>query len=70
MNGGWHDAGDLSQGLVNTGEATYAMFALAGGASAAGRDPEWLPLLEDEARWGLESGSQGPLSRRLPSRLR
>src|SRR5690606_20758855 len=23
MNGGWHDAGDLSQGLVNTGEATY-----------------------------------------------
>src|SRR5690348_7831348 len=28
MNGGWHDAGDFSQGLVNTGEATYAMFAL------------------------------------------
>ena len=29
INGGWHDAGDLSQGLVNTSEATYAMLALA-----------------------------------------
>ena len=29
INGGWHDAGDLSQGLVNTSEAVYAMFALA-----------------------------------------
>ena len=29
MSGGWHDAGDLSQGVINTGEATYAMFALA-----------------------------------------
>src|SRR4051812_33621154 len=29
MSGGWHDAGDLSQGVINTGEATYAMFDLA-----------------------------------------
>lgn len=29
INGGWHDAGDLSQGLINTAEATYAMLALA-----------------------------------------
>jgi hypothetical protein len=29
INGGWHDAGDLSQGLINTAEATYAMIALA-----------------------------------------
>ena len=29
INGGWHDAGDLSQGLINTGEATHAMFTLA-----------------------------------------
>jgi hypothetical protein len=54
MNGGWHDAGDLSQGLVNTGEATLAMFSLAAEARASGRNPAWLPQLVDEAKWGLE----------------
>jgi hypothetical protein len=29
VNGGWHDAGDLSQGLYNTAEATRSMFELA-----------------------------------------
>ena len=29
INGGWHDAGDLSQGAVNTAEAVQAMFELA-----------------------------------------
>jgi hypothetical protein len=54
MNGGWHDAGDLSQGVINTGEATHAMFSLAAEARAAGRRPEWLPALIEEALWGLE----------------
>jgi hypothetical protein len=54
MNGGWHDAGDFSQGLVNTGEATYAMFALAEQLQRRGDDPELLRLLLDEARWGLD----------------
>jgi hypothetical protein len=54
INGGWHDAGDLSQGLVNTGEAVYAMFSLAAEARASGRRPAWLPALEEEALWGLE----------------
>jgi hypothetical protein len=40
MNGGWHDAGDLSQGLVNTGEAVYAMFSLARRMQARGENPE------------------------------
>jgi hypothetical protein len=53
INGGWHDAGDLSQGLVNTGEATHAMFRLAAAARGSGRNPAWLPKLEDEAKWGL-----------------
>lgn len=53
MNGGWHDAGDLSQGLVNTGEATYAMFALAERMQARGEDPQLLARLLDEAKWGL-----------------
>jgi len=54
MNGGWHDAGDFSQGLVNTGEATYAMFALAEQLQRRNDDPELLRLLLDEARWGLD----------------
>jgi hypothetical protein len=54
MNGGWHDAGDLSQGLVNTGEATHAMFALAAELKATGRHPELQRLVSDEARWGLD----------------
>src|ERR1035437_2871325 len=53
MNGGWHDAGDLSQGLVNTGEATYAMFALAERLQARGEDPTLLRRLIEEAKWGL-----------------
>lgn len=58
IHGGWHDAGDLSQGLVNTAEATYAMFRLAERlrARSAG-DPSLLPLasrLIDEGRWGLD----------------
>jgi len=54
MNGGWHDAGDLSQGLVNTGEAVYAMFALAERLQSTGQDPELTARLISEARWGLD----------------
>jgi hypothetical protein len=54
MNGGWHDAGDLSQGLVNTGEATHAMFALAEELRARKHDPELLVRLSEEAKWGLD----------------
>lgn len=53
IKGGWHDAGDLSQGLVNTGEATHAMFTLASAARDSGRAPAWLAALADEAKWGL-----------------
>ncbi|HSH45228.1 MAG TPA: glycoside hydrolase family 9 protein, partial [Longimicrobiales bacterium] len=54
MNGGWHDAGDLSQGMVNTGEATYALFALAERLRERGEEPELLAAVLDEARWGLD----------------
>ena len=50
MSGGWHDAGDLSQGIINPGEATYAMFAL---AERLGESPLRARLLE-EAKWGLD----------------
>jgi hypothetical protein len=54
MSGGWHDAGDLSQGLVNTGEATYAMFALAERVRERGGDPALFERIMEEARWGLD----------------
>jgi hypothetical protein len=54
MSGGWHDAGDLSQGTINTGEATYAMFALAERLGARRDDPQLRARLIEEARWGLD----------------
>lgn len=54
MNGGWHDAGDLSQGMINTGEAVYAMFALAEQLDKRGDEPELVDRLIEEAKWGLE----------------
>jgi hypothetical protein len=52
MAGGWHDAGDLSQGVINTGEATYSMFALA--ERLEDDDPALAARLIEEARWGLD----------------
>ena len=62
MSGGWHDAGDLSQGVINTGEATYAMFALAERLRARGElstdsgrnDLTLVARLIEEAKWGLD----------------
>jgi len=51
-NGGWHDAGDLSQGLRNTCEATYAMFLLA--EQLSDRDESLAARLLEEACWGLD----------------
>jgi|SRR5690625_2902587 len=52
INGGWHDAGDLSQGLINTSEATYAKFALAEHIKTT--DPILSDRLIEEATWGLQ----------------
>ncbi|HEY9227126.1 MAG TPA: glycoside hydrolase family 9 protein, partial [Gemmatimonadaceae bacterium] len=54
MAGGWHDAGDLSQGVINTGEATYTMFALAERLRTQGGDPALVARLIEEAKWGLD----------------
>ena len=54
INGGWHDAGDLSQMLPNTAEAVYAMFSLAERLRARDEDPELYARLIEEARWGLD----------------
>ena len=53
LNGGWHDAGDMSQGLVNSSEATYAMFDLVRRLRARGEDGALVRRLLAEARWGL-----------------
>ena len=54
INGGWHDAGDLTQGLGNTGEIVYGLFSLAERLHARGEDPELYQRLLEEARWGLD----------------
>ncbi len=54
INGGWHDAGDLSQLLFNTGEAVYAMLNLAEKLRMRDQDPELSGRLVEEAKWGLE----------------
>lgn len=53
VNGGWHDAGDLSQNLTNTAEADYAMFTLAERFQSQGSQSVLMPRLLDEATWGL-----------------
>jgi len=51
-NGGWHDAGDLAQGLLNTTEATAALLSLAG--SLQGRNDALYRRVLEEAKWGLD----------------
>jgi hypothetical protein len=51
INGGWHDAGDLSQGLVNTSESAAAMLVLAERLKKS--DPVLARRLNEEAKWGL-----------------
>lgn len=54
MNGGWHDAGDLTQALSKTGEIVFGLFSLAERLQAAGGDPELYERVIDEAQWGLD----------------
>lgn len=54
INGGWHDAGDLSQGLKNTSEGTVALFSLAEYLTDESSRWNLRERLIEEARWGLE----------------
>ena len=50
-NGGWHDAGDMTQTTTNTSECTYALFELLGHI----RDNKLLyNRVLEEAKWGLD----------------
>jgi hypothetical protein len=52
INGGWHDAGDLSQSTAHTAEAAHQFFALA--ERFQDTDPELSARLLEEAKWGLD----------------
>lgn len=52
FNGGWHDAGDLSQQLVQTAEVTQALFEM---SQILKKEDEQLSLrLLEEAEWGFD----------------
>ncbi|MCC8198221.1 MAG: glycoside hydrolase family 9 protein [Tannerellaceae bacterium] len=50
--GGWHDAGDLSQQTLQTGDVTYIL--LEGYTKLKDRQPLLAMRLLEEAEWGLE----------------
>lgn len=49
-NGGWHDAGDLSQQLIHTAEATQALFRI----STVVKNKKLSKRLIEEGNWGLD----------------
>lgn len=51
VNGGWHDAADLTQGVGNTSRAIISMLDLAN--SVKTRNPDLYNRLLEESRWGL-----------------
>jgi|HubBroStandDraft_1064217.scaffolds.fasta_scaffold01376_8 hypothetical protein len=52
VNGGYHDAGDLSA-TSHTPAMAYAAFSLAESLKRQGEDPDLADRLLEEARWGL-----------------
>ncbi len=54
INGGWHDAGDLSQGSWRTSMAVYAMMANLEALEARGGAPELADRIRAEIAWGLD----------------
>ena len=53
VNGGWHDAADMSQSFAQTGEIAFAMLEMANRAKEKGDTDLYLRLME-EALWGLD----------------
>ena len=54
INGGWHDAGDLSQQAEATDEITYALFTMAEKLQQRNDNPELYARVLEEAKWGLD----------------
>ena len=53
VNGGWHDAADMSQQTLQTGEIAFSMFEMAMRAKEKSNTDLYLRLME-EAQWGLD----------------
>ncbi|MGC1390898.1 MAG: glycoside hydrolase family 9 protein [Bacteroidales bacterium] len=53
VNGGWHDAADMSQQSVQTGEIAFSMLEMANRAKEKNNTDLYLRLME-EAKWGLD----------------
>lgn len=53
VNGGWHDAADMSQQTLQTGEIAFSIFEMADRAKEKGNTDLYLRLME-EAQWGLD----------------
>lgn len=53
INGGWHDAGDMAQQTLQTGEIAYSLFQMAENARKKGNIDLYKRALE-EAQWGLD----------------
>ncbi|MDR0543187.1 MAG: glycoside hydrolase family 9 protein, partial [Dysgonamonadaceae bacterium] len=53
INGGWHDAGDMSQQTYQTGEIAFAFFEMAGKAKET-NNTDLYNRLTEEALWGLD----------------
>jgi hypothetical protein len=54
INGGWHDAGDLSQGSFRTGPSLYGMLRNYNELCRRDVEPKLRERLLEEARWGLD----------------
>ncbi len=53
FNGGWHDAADMSQQVLQSGEIVYSLMEMAARAKANGNAPLFLRL-QEEAEWGID----------------
>jgi hypothetical protein len=54
INGGWHDAGDLSQSFEGSAEITYALLSMAEKLQARNNNPALYNRVLEEAKWGLD----------------
>ncbi len=54
INGGWHDAGDLSQGSFRTGMSVYSMLQLIDELERRNLETSLQERVQEEALWGLD----------------
>ncbi|NML19525.1 glycosyl hydrolase family 9 [Pseudoflavitalea sp. G-6-1-2] len=53
FNGGWHDAADMSQQVLQSGEIIFGLLEMANNAKAKGNKQLFLRL-QEEAGWGID----------------